>query len=52
MHQVVRHCERMGAAQRAGFRLEGISRRYLKINGRWRDHERWALTVEDFKPRR
>ena len=21
MHQVVRHCERMGAAQRAGFRL-------------------------------
>ncbi|MDP9119020.1 MAG: GNAT family N-acetyltransferase [Actinomycetota bacterium] len=31
----------------AGFRKEGLARRYLKIGGRWRDHEQWALTVED-----
>jgi ribosomal-protein-alanine N-acetyltransferase len=31
-----------------GFRKEGLSRRYLKIGGRWRDHERWALLVDEW----
>jgi ribosomal-protein-alanine N-acetyltransferase len=37
--------------KRAGFVKEGYSRRYLKIAGRWRDHERWAILVEDWRKR-
>jgi ribosomal-protein-alanine N-acetyltransferase len=30
-------------ARSCGFVKEGYSRRYLKIGGRWRDHERWVI---------
>jgi ribosomal-protein-alanine N-acetyltransferase len=29
----------------SGFAREGYSERYLKIRGRWRDHERWAIVA-------
>jgi [ribosomal protein S5]-alanine N-acetyltransferase len=32
--------------RKLGFRREGYSPRYLKIRGRWRDHERWALLAD------
>ena len=35
--------------KRAGFRLEGYSPRYLKIEGRWRDHERWTIMAEEWR---
>jgi ribosomal-protein-alanine N-acetyltransferase len=36
--------------KRNGFKREGFSEKYLKIGGRWRDHERWALVRENWKP--
>jgi ribosomal-protein-alanine N-acetyltransferase len=34
--------------KKCGFVKEGFSRRFVKVCGRWKDHERWAMLAEDF----
>jgi ribosomal-protein-alanine N-acetyltransferase len=34
-------------ARSCGFVREGFSRRYVKVGGRWKDHERWAILADD-----
>lgn len=36
--------------EKAGFRYEGFSEYYLKINGNWEHHNIYSLTREYWKP--
>lgn len=43
---VPRNARSIAVAERCGFRREGLSKRYLKIAGRWEDHVRYAKVNE------
>jgi len=32
-------------------RYEGTAKRYLQIAGKWQDHQRWAITLENWRRR-
>jgi ribosomal-protein-alanine N-acetyltransferase len=45
------NAESIALVQRGGFVREGFAERYLKIGGRWRDHEHWAIRSEQWRER-
>ena len=54
LHRVEAACLPSNAASRGvlancGFRQEGLARRYLKIDGNWRDHLLFALLRDEFR---
>lgn len=46
------HAASIALVKACGFSKEGYSPRYLKIRGRWRDHERWALLAHQLVGRK
>ncbi|MBV1858477.1 MAG: GNAT family N-acetyltransferase [Nannocystaceae bacterium] len=54
LHRIEANLQPGNRASRAlvcklGFVQEGYSERYLRVDGEWRDHERWAITVERWR---
>lgn len=39
-------------AEKLGLRTEGVAERFLEIDGRWEDHVRYAMTIEEWAVRR
>jgi ribosomal-protein-alanine N-acetyltransferase len=42
----------LALVERVGFQREGLSPRYLRVGGLWRDHEPWAALAEEWPNRR
>jgi ribosomal-protein-alanine N-acetyltransferase len=41
-----RNVRSIRVVEKNGFRLEGLSKRYLQINGRWKDHLIYSVTAD------
>lgn len=39
----------VGLVTKLGFQREGLARRYIKINGAWRDHALFAMLADDWR---
>lgn len=39
----------IAVVKKNGFVKEGFSKNYLRVDGKWCDHERWAIIFEDWK---
>lgn len=44
---IPRNTASLAVAAKAGFRAEGMALQYLKIAGKWEDHQMFARTIED-----
>ena len=47
---LTRNTSSIRVLEKAGFQLEGLARKYLKINGVWQDHFLYAIVGDDLKP--
>ena len=45
--EIVRNAASLRVVEKLGFRYEGLRRRYIHINGDWRDHYAFALVREE-----
>jgi ribosomal-protein-alanine N-acetyltransferase len=49
---IPRNARSIALVRRLGFRNEGTSKAFLRINGAWQDHERWAILDEEWRAAR
>ena len=49
---IPRNAPSLRVAEKLGLRMEGVTVGYLEIDGRWEDHARFAITIDEWRDRR